>query len=110
MSDETYVDWRTRMMVDTASEMANELIEVLIGSAEHGAFTCREATIVCEFLSQWGLDKKVPGKFMQAHAHSDEHGDDHYHTFDSECVYCHDEYFLHDYVYCIDNDKQEEGK
>ena len=100
--DGTYQDWRTRMMVDTASAMANELIEVLIGSAEHGAFTCREAGIVFEFLGQWGLDKKVPGRFMQAHAHSDEHGDEHYHTFDSECVYCQAEYF--------NNDKQEEGK
>jgi hypothetical protein len=100
--EETYVDWRTHMMVDTASAMADELIEVLIGSAEHGAFTCREATVVCEFLMHWGTDKKVPGKFMQAHAHSDEHGDEHYHTFDSECVYCQAEYF--------NNDKQEEGK
>lgn len=101
MDDETYVDWRTRMMVDTASEMANELIEVFIGLAEYGAFTCREATIVSGFLAHWATDKKVAGMFMQAHAHSDEHGDDHYHTFDSECVYCHNDYF---------NNKQEEGK
>lgn len=100
--DGTYIDWRHRMIMDTAGQMADELAEGLTDCALASHFTCGEAVIIFEFLIYWARDKKVAKAFMQAHAHSDEHGDDHHHSFDSECNYCHADYFF--------ETKQEEGK